>query len=375
MIYRKIRSFINAYNADKEFKRKCSFVFPKLEDEESKRIFKARIDFYCTTLERLRKYIPCISPSFLRFHCRMMEITSSIYRIEELEQYRGKRLVVFGNGISYDYTLSVLKNSEWKNLYRGIGNNLDCLNSIKQDEILLPVLGDEYEEFISLLKNNYKSIIVHKVVQSLQYLPKLRQSCILGTINNQYFDVFSSNPNEVVIDCGAFDGQTEIDILGWGGSNISKIYAFELDPENAKKCIEFYASNNIADKVVLINKGTYSESKAISINSKYLGQSYSQISDPCDANVKAYVAKIDDEINDRVTFIKMDIEGAELDSLKGAKETIIKHKPKLAICIYHKQSDLFEIPGYILSIVPEYRFYIRHYTSYLWETVLYAYIP
>jgi hypothetical protein len=71
----------------------------------------------------------------------------------------------------------------------------------------------------------------------------------------------------------------------------------------------------------------------------------------------------------------MDIEGAELDALKGAEETIKRDKPKLAICIYHKDSDFVETPEYIHEFVPEYRLYVRHHgrTS-ARETVLYAVI-
>ena len=79
--------------------------------------------------------------------------------------------------------------------------------------------------------------------------------------------------------------------------------------------------------------------------------------------------------NNRVTFIKMDIEGSELEALKGAQQTIQRDRPKLAICIYHKPEDMTDIPLYIKSLVPEYRLYVRHHSNRCSETVLYAVMP
>lgn len=66
------------------------------------------------------------------------------------------------------------------------------------------------------------------------------------------------------------------------------------------------------------------------------------------------------------------LEGAEMDVLCGMKETILQHKPKLAVCIYHKHEDIFRIASYLLELVPEYKFYIRHYNSNETETVLFC---
>lgn len=86
---------------------------------------------------------------------------------------------------------------------------------------------------------------------------------------------------------------------------------------------------------------------------------------------------IDEAIHpgDKVTFIKMDVEGSELESLKGAKNTILRDKPKLAICIYHKPEDMVTIPLYIKELVPEYKLYVRHHSNSWAETVLYAVLP
>lgn len=68
----------------------------------------------------------------------------------------------------------------------------------------------------------------------------------------------------------------------------------------------------------------------------------------------------------------MDIEGSELQALKGAKQTLSKQGPTLAISVYHNLKDLWEIPTLIKSFNPRYRFWIRNYTGYPSETILYA---
>ena len=70
----------------------------------------------------------------------------------------------------------------------------------------------------------------------------------------------------------------------------------------------------------------------------------------------------------------MDIEGAEIEALKGAEKTIKKYRPKLAICIYHEPDHLYRIPLIIKEMVPEYRIYIRHHSDTASETVCYAVI-
>lgn len=119
-----------------------------------------------------------------------------------------------------------------------------------------------------------------------------------------------------------------------------------------------------------IGKGLWHKKAVMRIGN---GQSTWGSSVGSDGDSQIEVTTLDSEVgDDKVTFIKMDIEGSELNALKGARKTIMKYKPRLAICIYHKPEDIYEIPEYILSIVPEYRFWIRHYSSYTWETVLYA---
>ncbi|KKX99798.1 hypothetical protein VN21_17730 [Paraclostridium benzoelyticum] len=109
----------------------------------------------------------------------------------------------------------------------------------------------------------------------------------------------------------------------------------------------------------------------LKFNSTQNGSSY--VSD--NGNTEISIETLDQTLGlKEITFIKMDIEGMELEALKGSKEIIKKHRPKLAISIYHKNDDLINIPIFIKNLVSEYKFYIRHYSIYPAETILYAVI-
>ncbi len=77
----------------------------------------------------------------------------------------------------------------------------------------------------------------------------------------------------------------------------------------------------------------------------------------------------------RVDLIKLDVEGSELSALRGATKTISAWKPSLVICLYHSPADLFLIPLYIKSLVPEYRLHVAHSSSGFTDTILYAHVP
>lgn len=168
---------------------------------------------------------------------------------------------------------------------------------------------------------------------------------------------------------GCYDGSTSIEFTKWS-KGWKKIYAFEANPSSADRCKCLFDEMGIIDKVNLIKKGTWSSKGFLAFN----GDAYNAGAMIADrGNTMIETVPIDDVIGAGVTFIKMDIEGAEYQSLLGASKTIKKYRPKLAICLYHKLEDIIEIPYIILSINPDYKLVIRHYTTCNWETVLYAY--
>lgn len=126
-------------------------------------------------------------------------------------------------------------------------------------------------------------------------------------------------------------------------------------------------------------KGVWSEEKAIAYSG---GSGSNELRDGISImkanDGEPYIAntvKLDDMFRGkRVTFIKMDIEGAEIPALYGAQEIIGREHPKLVICVYHKTSDLWEIPLLTKKFRAEYRLRLRHHARVnCWGTVLYGY--
>lgn len=81
---------------------------------------------------------------------------------------------------------------------------------------------------------------------------------------------------------------------------------------------------------------------------------------------------LDEIVEDRITFIKMDIEGAEHNALLGAEKTIKKYHPKLAICVYHSIEDYIILPLMLKQFNPNYKFYFRQHSATSSESVIYA---
>ncbi len=155
-------------------------------------------------------------------------------------------------------------------------------------------------------------------------------------------DIFNINSTDVVLDCGAAYGDT---LPMFSKSKL--IYAIEPDPNNFKLLTDYVSQMKLAN-VITINVGLWYECTALPFYDK------------C-GNFLTKISGITiDSLNTNASYIKMDIEGAELEALKGASKLIKNNKPKLAICVYHKPEHIFEIPLYLQQIQPEYKFYFRH---------------
>ena len=184
-------------------------------------------------------------------------------------------------------------------------------------------------------------------------------------------DYWQFQSDEILIDGGAFDGDSIRDFLERTNRQYKKIYACEPDADNMIALVKNVKMEALPN-VELIAKGLYSRTDILQFD--FRGDMMSQIIDKnVEKGNKLEVDSIDNILNGtRASIIKMDIEGSEMEALKGAKATICNYHPLLFISAYHKRSDLFMIYEYILSLYDKYKFFFRIHKPYAGDAVLYA---
>lgn len=190
--------------------------------------------------------------------------------------------------------------------------------------------------------------------------------------SGQYFpgaDIFVPSKEEVFIDGGCLNTATIKALKHWTSDTYTKVFAFEPSEKDKMVCDEYISFYKY--RAECINAGLYNKSGKIGFSIQEFGSS--RIDEVGEATIN--VVTLDEFMKDRqekVTFIKMDIEGSELEALEGSVGRIASDHPKLAICVYHKFSDLWELLLWIHERFPGYQFYLRHYSMTNNETVLYA---
>lgn len=344
-------------------------VYRMLEDEESRETYLNRLmylisDDYKYIRNVLTSYVPNIPP---------LSGTSMEELLSALPKDRG--IVLYGTG---DKGAQIIHYFQEEKRFIGFCGN----NPKKQEEGYLgyPVMSPE-----ELLQRKDLTVLVGAPRSKGEIMRSLKagkypedQIIDLDTIAaasdpKQYFspDFIAYEDEEVFVDAGCFDLATSLDMRKYC-KYLKKVYAFEPDPENYKNCLYKKEQNDFSEAEIF-PFGTWSERRTIAFSAEGTGASL--VSENGEDSVE--VVPIDEVIHpeDRITFIKMDVEGAELESLKGAVKTIQKDRPKLAICIYHKPEDMVEIPLFIKQLVPEYRLYVRLHANDGSETVLYAIPP
>ena len=181
-----------------------------------------------------------------------------------------------------------------------------------------------------------------------------------------FINILKLQNKETFLDLGAYKGDTVEEFLYYTKGEYESIIALEPDRRSYKKLVS-YAENK--KNIITVQKAV-SSSDSVALFNAAAGRQ-SSFSDKGD---EVETVTVDTLAKDKtVTYLKMDVEGAEYEALCGAQKTLKTHKPKLNIALYHRSEDIFLLPLKIASINPDYRFYIRkHPYIPCWDMNLYC---
>jgi len=206
---------------------------------------------------------------------------------------------------------------------------------------------------IDLFADEHSTDIYSK--HTVAHISRDYEDCVESIGSVQYFpDIPFSKGYGRFVDCGAYTGDTVAKAISLKGTRAAVMF----EPINLPKCNaeeRYYFPCAVSDKTEMI-------SMTVEGGSSHIG-----------GDTKVQAVALDDVIPTFApTCIKMDIEGAEMKALRGAKQLISRYKPDLAISVYHCVNHLWDVPLLINSWGLGYKFWLKCHNSFTMETVLYA---
>ena len=229
------------------------------------------------------------------------------------------------------------------------------LKTRKNHDKILNLLADD------ISKTVFKSIIDYKLSGDVDYLFGCET-----VIDESYSNILRLSDSEIYLDLGAYRGDTVEEFISHT-NGYKKIYAVEPDKKTFKK---LQKSTENLENISLIN-AVISDRIGTGFFDMKGSRGSSEVSE--NTGTKTDILTVDSIIGSNpLTYIKADVEGAELEFIRGAENTIRLKKPKMQIACYHRSEDLFTIPEAVLNIRDDYKIYMRHYPSVpAWDTVYY----
>ncbi|MBO5424206.1 MAG: FkbM family methyltransferase [Lachnospiraceae bacterium] len=346
-------------------------VYNDLEDDISKEIFITRIKVATSGDHSFVTNIPT----------KYRNLSSDIEMFKEKLVNNTQKMVIFGAGANGQNLVSgfrwikfvgFIDNYRKDKVDKKTGLDIYSLDEFESKKGL-----DDYSFVISVSSRRVADLMYNQLIEK-----GVRKDLIIKSVSDwrnnssQYFDFFVPGEDETFVDCGCFDGGSAFRFAGWcGAKGYKKIISFEPDSNSYLKCKDIlsvlgkcevypYGLSDKNEKVYFISNGN-EDARIISED---------QINDENADCIQTIETVVLDEFlkNEKVTFIKMDIEGAEYDALVGASNIIREQKPKLAISVYHNWEHIINIPELLKKLNPDYKFYIRQYSLLSNETILYA---
>lgn len=234
-----------------------------------------------------------------------------------------------------------------------------------------------WAEFLELSK----TLADNKSRETLEAVVKGR---ISGEVENfqqcyvpdQYYpsDIIQLTDGEVMVELGSNKGETLLKFIE-RCPNYRSVYCFEPDKVCIPSLDRIKENMRGGGTIHIVTKGAWDCSTVLKFCSdgEGAGNAHIQLEEDGEAIFQIETTAVDETVKEPITFLKMDVEGAELRAVYGARKQIIENHPKLAISVYHKYMDILEIWSYLRKLVPEYQFYLRHHGRCAGDdTILYA---
>lgn len=275
------------------------------------------------------------------FGSRINEVMEHIYSIAEKHELYAPNVPVIGDGV-FDLEYAKANSAELQRVYK--------------------MLADAQS------KKVFENVIRYKLSGDVKYLRECE------TPAEEKFDLLNIGTEETVVDLGAYDGDTLTEFLSGTSFQFKKLYAMEPDSKNYRKLKRrLYMIGSAL--LEAYNVGAWDEDTTITFNMRAgRGSTASGGVHRAARYRDIRMMKTDTMLQGAAaTYIKIDVEGAEENALRGAKETIASFRPKLNVALYHRNEDMFRLPLMIAELNKRYKFYMRHH-PYIpdWDTNLYC---
>ena len=247
--------------------------------------------------------------------------------------------------------------------YLDIDNNNYQEIELKAEELHRHI--DDFLWFYNHLEDYRSKALFYAILNNWYKYDFLETTKTKEYLYDDYFDLdlVKCDKNEVIVDLGAYVGDSILSYLkNYGDDCYKKIFCYEITPENYD-----ILKNNLAayPNIEFKLKGISNKTGNMKINNNSTSSSAnSLISDNGDIEVTT----LDEDIKDKITLIKSDIEGFEQKAIEGAKNHIINDHHKLLISVYHSNEDLWKIPKMIHELSSDYKFYLRFNSSPIYPT-------
>lgn len=199
-------------------------------------------------------------------------------------------------------------------------------------------------------------------VAHLRFRLRLDYAALPANSHDDYFPeglVPALPADAVFVDCGAFDGDTVRRFLAHQRGSFGAVYAFEPDAENFRR-LRDYAAGLGADaaRVHVFKAGVGERRTTLRFNAT--GNMSASLSEAGSVEVEVLpVSEVVRENGPAAVYVKYDVEGAEWEALRGTEELIRRARPLLAVSIYHRPDDLWQLPLYLRALPPAYRLFLR----------------